>query len=483
MDDLQIIILSSKSAFTKKIRRGLKSFHNTCQSIPSIQVNQITSIDELSPDDIKKSPQIVLVDKEALGSDLDKGLQELNAAFPQEPLVLVADSDSPLSIQDNHGFYSVDDQEVESPLFLTFIYALANLSELIQENAAVQEKLRSRENELLSLRNASLQLTMNLSLDAVLDSILESALELLSADDTHVFLYEHGVLSFAAALFDGHQQNEPYMHPRPHGLTYRVAREGTLLVVNDTMTDPLFEDRRWEGSIIGLPLKIGNQVLGVMTVGLKRSHTFSEDEIRALKFLGDQAAIAIQNAKLYEQAQQEIADREKAEKAIKHLANHDALTGLPNRRLFNERIIVEISRAQRNNQVIGVMLFDLDHLKKVNDSFGHNTGDLLLQAVAQRMVGLLRKSDTIARMGGDEFLLILPEMQQPNDAVNTADRILAALSKPFHLEGYQVNITTSIGIAFYPDDGDEVDILIKKADVAMYKAKEKGGNAYHFYTP
>ncbi len=273
------------------------------------------------------------------------------------------------------------------------------------------------------------------------------------------------------------------MHPRPHGLTYRVAREGTLLAVNDTMTDPLFEDRRWEGSIIGLPLKIGNQVLGVMTVALKRSHSFSEDEIRALKFLGDQAAIAIQNAKLYEQAQQEIADREKAEKAIKHLANHDALTGLPNRRLFNERIIVEISRAQRNNQVIGVMLFDLDHLKKVNDSFGHNTGDLLLQAVSQRMVGLLRKSDTIARMGGDEFLLILPEMQQPNDAVNTAERILAALSKPFLLEGYQVNITTSIGIAFYPDDGDEVDILIKKADVAMYKAKEKGGNAYHFYTP
>jgi diguanylate cyclase (GGDEF)-like protein len=307
-------------------------------------------------------------------------------------------------------------------------------------------------------------------------------MELVDADDTHVFLYEHGVLSFGAALFNGHQQKKPFMHPRPHGLTYQVARSGKMLVVNDVKTHPLFEDRRWEGSIISLPLKIGNKVLGVMNVALKRAHEFSENEIRAIEFLGDQASIAIQNANLYEQAQQEIADRIKAEEAIKHLANHDALTGLPNRRLFNERINLEISRAQRNNQKIGIMLFDLDHLKKVNDSFGHNVGDLLLQSVAQRLLGLLRKSDTVARMGGDEFLLILPEMQQPEDAIQTAERILEALSTPFHLEGYQVDITTSIGIAFYPDDGDDVNTLVKKADIAMYKAKDKGGNVYHIFT-
>ena len=128
------------------------------------------------------------------------------------------------------------------------------------------------------------------------------------------------------------------------------------------------------------------------------------------------------------------------------------------------------------------MLFDLDHLKKVNDSYGHNVGDLLLQALAQRLLGLLRKSDTVARMGGDEFLLILPEMHQPQDAIKTAERILNALSTPFHLESYEVGITTSIGIAIFPDDGDEVNDLVKKADIAMYKAKEKGGNVYHFYT-
>jgi diguanylate cyclase (GGDEF)-like protein len=272
------------------------------------------------------------------------------------------------------------------------------------------------------------------------------------------------------------------MDPRPNGITYQVAREGTIKVVNDVMSDPLFENRRWEGSIISLPLKIGKKVLGVMNVALKHPHEFTENEIRSIEFLGDQASIAIQNANLYEQAQQEIAERIKAEEAIKHLANHDALTGLPNRRLFTERINLEISRAQRNNQKIGVMLFDLDQLKKVNDSYGHNVGDLLLQAVAQRMLGLLRKSDTIARMGGDEFLLILPEMYKSDDALKTAERILDTLSRPFYLEGYQVDITTSIGISFFPDDGEEVNALVKKADIAMYKAKDKGGNTCHLYT-
>jgi diguanylate cyclase (GGDEF)-like protein len=219
-----------------------------------------------------------------------------------------------------------------------------------------------------------------------------------------------------------------------------------------------------------------------MNVALKRAHVFTENEIRVLEFLADQAAIAIQNAKLYEKAQQEITDRKKAEEAIKHLAHHDALTGLPNRRLFNERINLEISRSERNQLMIGVMLFDLDHLKNVNDSFGHTIGDLLLQSVGQRLLGLLRKSDTVARMGGDEFLLILPEMNQPEDAIQTAERVLSAIRTPFLLEGHHINITTSIGISFYPNDGIGVDELVKKADIAMYKAKEKGGDIYHIYT-
>lgn len=485
MNTLQIVAISSKSDFPKLIRKGLQSSHHNHQSLPPLQIDHLSSLKEDIPENLKLSTLVVLVDIESLSGDWDDGIKMVQKNFPGQVLVLISEGElleEFPAFQIENPIYFINRSDLSSPLFNSFLLTLITQSELIQSNYVVRGNLIDREKELLSLRKASLHLTLNLSLDAVLEAILESAMELVIGDDTHIFLYEHGVLSFGAALFDGRRQNKPIMKPRTHGSTYQVAREGVMLIINDVMSDPLFKDQRWEGAIISLPLKIGNKVLGVMNVALRRPHNFTENEIQALKLLGDQASIAIQNANLYEQAQQEISDRKKAEKAIQHLANHDALTGLPNRRLFNERINLEISRSQRNNQKIGIMLFDLDHLKKVNDSYGHNVGDLLLQAVAQRLLGLLRKSDTVARMGGDEFLLILPEMKQTDDAIQTAERILSALSTPFYLDSYEVLITTSIGIVFFPDDGENVNSLIKKADISMYKAKEKGGNVYHVYT-
>ncbi len=482
MDTLQIVAISSKSDFPQLIRESLQSYP---QSLPPLQIDHLSSLKEEIPETMKLSALVVLVDFESLSGDWEDGIKMVQENFPGRVLVLISEGARPEkfpSFQIESPLYLINRSDLSSPLFNSFLLTLITQSELIQSNHIVRDNLYHRENELLALRKASLHLTLNLSLDAVLEAILESAQELLIADDTPIFLYSHGVLSFGAAIFNGCRQNKPIMNPRQHGSTYQVAREGVMLVVNDVMTSPLFEDQRWEGAIISLPLKIGTKVLGVMNVALGHPHNFTENEIQSLKFLGDQASIAIQNANLYEQAQQEISDRKKAEKAIQHLANHDALTGLPNRRLFNERIQLEISRSQRNDQKIGIMMFDLDHLKTINDSYGHNVGDLLLQAVAQRLLGLLRKSDTVARMGGDEFLLILPEMNQREDAILTAERILSALSTPFHLDSYEVRITTSIGIAFFPDDGVDANSLIKKADISMYKAKEKGGNVYHVYT-
>jgi diguanylate cyclase (GGDEF)-like protein len=475
MKPFQILVFTPKQAFFRLIKEELKSS-------PGIQISQIPSLSAEIPSEVEGEDWIGFVDLDHQPEASEEGLHLLQDQHP-ENIFLLFTNRSHQAVTSGDFLEQVFDQAaLSSALFLPFLSTLVEKTVLIKAKQRVETNLNQRLSELMLIRKASLHLTMNLSLDSVLESILDSAMELVSADDTHVFLYEHGVLSFAAAVFDGHQQEKAFMNPRLNGLTYQVAREGTKIVVDDTMVHPIFEDRRWKGSIIGLPLKIGTTVLGVMNVALKRAYKFTENEVQVLEFLADQASIAIQNAKLYEQAQQEIADRKKAEKAIKHLAHHDTLTGLPNRRLFNERISLEITRSERNHEKIGVMLFDLDQLKKVNDSFGHSVGDLLLQAVAQRLLGLLRKSDTVARMGGDEFLLILPEMHQAGDAVQTAERILSALSTPFHLEGYQINITTSIGIVIFPDDGSEVDDLIKKADIAMYKAKEKGGNIYHFYT-
>ena len=475
MSPLQILTFSPKTSFKRKIKDSLSSHSG-------FEITNIATLPGELPSKLQETDWIGIVDSENLSEPIESLIETLPAQYPGRIFLLLSkglpQALSPLA----PDIYLLDNEALSNALFLPVLNVLEDKAALANAKQKTEKELNKKLSELLLIRKASLHLTMDLSLDSVLESILESALELVSADDTHVFLYDHGVLSFAAALFDGHQQSNAFMNPRPQGLTYQVAREGSMIVVNNTMTNPLFEDRRWEGAIIGLPLKIGTTVLGVMNVALKRPHKFTESEIQILEFLADQASIAIQNARLYEQAQQEIADRKKAEEAIKHMAHHDALTGLPNRWLFNERISLEISRSLRNNQKIGVMLFDLDQLKGVNDSFGHSVGDLLLQAVAQRMLGLLRKSDTVARMGGDEFLLILPEMKKPENAVHTAERILSALSTPFLLEGNQINITTSIGIVFFPDDGTDVDDLIKKADTAMYKAKEKGGNIYHFYT-
>ena len=179
----------------------------------------------------------------------------------------------------------------------------------------------------------------------------------------------------------------------------------------------------------------------------------------------------------------DITERKRAEETIKRLAYHDSLTGLPNRRLFNDRLTLALAHAQRSQQKLAVMLLDLDHFKEVNDTLGHSVGDKLLQAVGERLTSLLRKEDTVARMGGDEFMLLLPEIAQVEDAAEVAQKVLEALRKPFVLNGHELHVTTSIGIAMYPDDGEDEDTLMKNADIAMYRAKDGGRDNCQRYTP
>lgn len=179
------------------------------------------------------------------------------------------------------------------------------------QNARLLETTHKRNAELEALRQASLHLTSSLELRPVLEAILEHALWLVAADDAHIFLYDGERLTFGAALWAGDFQREPYAEPRPEGLTYTVARTGEAIVVPDVNSHPLFQDWQWGGAIVGLPLRIGDRVVGVMTVAFNQPKAFDEEELRALGLLADQAAIAVQNARLHEEVQRYAAALEK----------------------------------------------------------------------------------------------------------------------------------------------------------------------------
>jgi len=185
----------------------------------------------------------------------------------------------------------------------------------------------------------------------------------------------------------------------------------------------------------------------------------------------------------HEGSLEDITERKRAEETIKHLAYHDDLTGLPNRRLFNDRLTLALAHAQRSQQKLAVMLLDLDHFKEVNDTLGHSVGDQLLQVVSKRLASLLRKGDTVARMGGDEFMLLLPEIAGGEGAAEVAQKILEAFREPFILDDHEIHVTTSIGIALYPEDGEDGDTLMKNADIAMYRAKDGGRDSYQRWRP
>ena len=189
----------------------------------------------------------------------------------------------------------------------------------------------------------------------------------------------------------------------------------------------------------------------------------------------------IEVRRLYEAAKIELAEHKRKEKKIRQLAYHDTLTGLPNRVLFNDRLTLALAHAHRNQQKMALMFLDLDHFKHINDTLGHRFGDQFLQVVGDRLTRLLRRGDTVARMGGDEFMMLLPEISKVKDSEKIAQKILKAFRKPFVLDGHKLFVTSSIGIAIYPTDGEDADTLIRIADMAMYRAKDLGRDNYQCY--
>ncbi len=176
-----------------------------------------------------------------------------------------------------------------------------------------------------------------------------------------------------------------------------------------------------------------------------------------------------------------VFDRKQEKERLRYQAYHDVLTGLPNRTLLEDRFTVALAHSRRNQLMLAVLFLDLDRFKNINDKLGHHTGDALLRGVSQRFTHCVREVDTIARLGGDEFVILLPDLQNIQDAPKIAQKLLMCLEEPFLIEGQELHTTTSIGICLYPHDGDDLSTLMRNADAALYRAKEKGRNNYQLY--
>ena len=229
-----------------------------------------------------------------------------------------------------------------------------------------------------------------------------------------------------------------------------------------------------------LPLRFQRQLVGVIALGDRGEASPHPDDRVQVRRLADQAAVALANARMLEQ--------------VRTLAYYDSLTGLPNRLSYKERLAQALEHANRNDRLVAALFIDLDHFSRINDTLGHETGDQLLQHIAMRLRASCREREDevgpaaealdphVARLGGDEFTVIMSGLTDPQDAAKLARRILSGLAHPIRVDGHEIFVNASIGIAIYPFDGEDLDTLLMHADTAMYKAKEQGGNSYQAYS-
>ena len=213
-----------------------------------------------------------------------------------------------------------------------------------------------------------------------------------------------------------------------------------------------------------------------------------EEAARAVAALGARTGAQLREANerlvvasVHAQTMTEAAEQATAQTS--YMAEHDFLTGLPNRSLLTDRLAQSIALAQRHGKRVALMFLDLDHFKHVNDSLGHAVGDQLLQSAAKRLQACVRNSDTVSRQGGDEFVVLLAEVEAVSDAALAAQKLIEAMAAPHLIGGHQLHVTLSIGISLYPDDGKDVETVLRNADTAMYHAKKRGRNNYQAFTP
>ena len=441
MSDKAIICLDDDETILNSLGEQLKRFFGDDYAIELID-NSLEVLDvfaELLAEDVE-IPLIISDQNMSLMSG-DKLLVELHQQYPETLKILLtgqADADAIGNLVNSGALYRyIAKPWQETDLILTVKEAL---------RCYEQEQQLAQQNELLIAANAGLEQSL-----ALLVATLEA-----TADGILVLDNRSNVIRYNQKFLD-------------------------LWGISQTISTIEHE----------------NEILSLALTRLTQPDAYCFQQPTASKRETNYELLELKNGKIiecYAQVQhlqdknlglvwsfRDVTERQKAEQLVKHQAFHDALTGLPNRTLFDRELKAALKAIRESGGILAVMFFDLDRFKTINDTLGHDMGDLLLKSVVERLLKCVREQDVIARWGGDEFTLLLPKISCREAATTVAERILEILQPAFNLEGHQLRVTSSIGIAVYPDDGEDAETLLKNADVALYQAKYEGRNNFQHY--
>ena len=351
--------------------------------------------------------------------------------------------------------------------------------EIIHTLAIIEDitKMRHEEVKKLCIYKISEAIHDSDNLTTLYQEIHAILSDITNVTNFYIALVDWDSKSVSFPYFKDENDKKPIAYNMKKGLTEYVINSGQSLLLNKEIYENLILSKNIEPigtpcyNWLGVPLKLLNgKTIGMICVqNYEYDYLFKEEDKKILQYVSDQIAMAIK--------------RKVDDIKIHKQAHYDDLTGLTNKALFYDRLEHAIHSANRKDELIAVLFIDLDNFKYVNDSMGHDVGDKLLKIVANKLSESVRKGDTVSRWGGDEFTILTPNVKRISGIFKLCERILNENFKNIVIEGQELHITGSIGIALYPQDGDTADILIKNADAAMYKSKELGKSQFHLYKP
>ena len=350
--------------------------------------------------------------------------------------------------------------------------------ELLGETVGHRQARAESESRAASLATVAAAARTMSTLDPaeVLEMVVDAASQL-GFDGAELCLFDAAADTWRVAHLRGVDPEPAPVRPIDAGAAGLVHARRDTVVLDEhsgwplTARDALDAGYRF---LVACPVWSAGDLVGALVAGGVERTSPSPHEVECLELLAAHAGAALHNASLY-------AERQAFEERLAHQAFHDALTGLPNRALFLDRLDQALARARRDGEALGVLFMDLDRFKEVNDSLGHEGGDELLAAVSLRLQGCLRPGDTLARYGGDEFTVLVEKLRTDADGIDVADRLLRALDDPFTLRGHQVSVTGSIGVAFAKAPFTDIADPLREADHAMYRAKERGAGCWEVF--